>query len=587
MKKVAKLLCVWMSIMLLMNLSGVEVLASATDLGQDEKSDIPADVADEEKKTDSFDSSLKEEQTTSDAGNEMDNTQKEDPSQTMEEDLLADSDLQDEDVIEPDYKIVVNEEHTGVLVTLLKDVWENASYTVRAKNDADEEIFSAEIAAGQSLEVLLPEKAKTYSIQIDAVSADGTESKTLGVVPVMLLDTPVAKAVAGVSKADISWSAVENAMSYTVTNITTGKIVEGITDTTYSFKQLKNDKKYEFSVKAVVTLKNDAEDTEYVYESAECVVSATPRPKKPGKTKGLVGMDGEKCAILTWSKVSGATSYNIYRYNYTKKKWEVIKTKVKKTTYTNTKLSSGKTYKYRVAAVNTGGTGTQSDSVTVSVKNTPGTEVRTIGYKAIVKTRAPLFAEKASTKILKYLNPGTRITTTNYRQGRYRFTLSDGKTYWISKDRLSFTASIWTTKDYSTKVKTDFVNKRGYSSPSKYLIWINQYTQRVMIYTGKKGKWKMIRSCRCATGVHTNMTPKGIFSITYKEKGWFYKYTYEKPIVHFKSANSFHSRIKYYGGGYADATIGRPVSHGCVRLYDADIVFIYEKCPVGTTVVSH
>ena len=96
----------------------------------------------------------------------------------------------------------------------------------------------------------------------------------------------------------------------------------------------------------------------------------------------------------------------------------------------------------------------------------------------------------------------------------------------------------------------------------------------------------MIRSCRCATGTYLHKTPKGVFKITYKEKGWFYKTTYEKPIVHFKGANSFHSRIKNYKGGYADATIGKPRSKGCVRLYDEDINFIYKQCPKGTTVVS-
>lgn len=97
----------------------------------------------------------------------------------------------------------------------------------------------------------------------------------------------------------------------------------------------------------------------------------------------------------------------------------------------------------------------------------------------------------------------------------------------------------------------------------------------------------MIRSCRCATGTHKYKTPKGVFKITRKEKGWFYKSTYEKPVVRFKARNAFHSRIKRYKGGYADATIGRPKSRGCVRLYDEDIKFIYKKCPKGTTVVSH
>ena len=34
-----------------------------------------------------------------------------------------------------------------------------------------------------------------------------------------------------------------------------------------------------------------------------------------------------------------------------------------------------------------------------------------------------------------------------------------------------------------------------------------------------------------------------------------------------------------------DASIGYPISHGCVRMYDEDVAYIYNNIPVGTTVV--
>ena len=396
----------------------------------------------------------------------------------------------------------------------------------------------------------------------------------------MLLAKPEATATPAVGEIKVDWNEVEGATSYLVNN------KDNKNETSYTAKGLTSGKTYAYSIKAIAEL--TANNNVYTYESEEVSVSATVKYAIPGKVSGLIGMDGEKSAILTWNNVSGASSYNVLRYNSSKKSWDVIKKNVKTSTYTDTKLKQGMKYQYRVAAVNAAGeSGAFSDTVTVSVKNTPGTKVRTIGYKAIVKSRAPIFTSKKGKKRVKYLKKGTRITTTDYGSGRYEFKLSDGKTYWISKDRLTLTASVWTTKDYSTKTKTDFVNKKKYSSPTKYLIWINQYTQKVMIYTGKKGNWKLIRSCKCATGTHLHFTPRGVFKITYKEKGWFYKTTYEKPIVHFKDANSFHSRIKNYKGGYADATIGKPRSKGCVRLYDKDIVFIYKNCPKGTTVVSH
>lgn len=53
---------------------------------------------------------------------------------------------------------------------------------------------------------------------------------------------------------------------------------------------------------------------------------------------------------LKWSKVSGAKTYKVYRYNTSTKKWKVID-KVTKNTYTDEKLTSGKLYSYGVRAV--------------------------------------------------------------------------------------------------------------------------------------------------------------------------------------------------------------------------------------------
>ncbi|MCC8192632.1 MAG: fibronectin type III domain-containing protein [Ruminococcus sp.] len=55
---------------------------------------------------------------------------------------------------------------------------------------------------------------------------------------------------------------------------------------------------------------------------------------------------------INWNKVAGATGYRIYRYNSTTKKWVKITT-IKNgstTTYRNSGLSAGTTYKYKVKA---------------------------------------------------------------------------------------------------------------------------------------------------------------------------------------------------------------------------------------------
>lgn len=449
------------------------------------------------------------------------------------------------------------------------------TYTLKVTDKEGKEVFNqSELTSGK--EKVKVTAGETYDI---TVTDNAQENPNTLTIPAVLLLAPAVKATPDKDAVKLAWGAVAGAESYEVVY---NNKTEKVAGTSYTIENADGVNKV--SVKAVCTLK-DAQGKEFVYASApgEAVLV-----EKPAKIKDLTGIDGDKSAILTWGKVKDADSYIVCRYNSSAKKWEVIKKGLTKLTYTDKKLSEGKKYKYRVAAENKGGTGDYSDTLTISVKKTPSDDKpRSIGYKATVKSRAPLFNTKSSSKRVKYLNKGTSVTTIDYGKGRYQIKLSNGKTYWLSKDRLTFRASIWTTKDYSTKAKEDFVNKKGYKSPTKYLIWISQYTQRVIIYQGSKGKWKMIRNCRCATGTHLHMTPKGVHKITYKEKGWFYKTTYEKPIVHFQSQNSFHSRIKNYKGGYADATIGRPRSKGCVRLYDEDINFIYKKCPKGTTVVSY
>lgn len=55
--------------------------------------------------------------------------------------------------------------------------------------------------------------------------------------------------------------------------------------------------------------------------------------------------------VLTWNKKTGATGYKVYKYNADNKLLDTVKTK--KTTYTFQKLSSSKTYYFKVKAYKT------------------------------------------------------------------------------------------------------------------------------------------------------------------------------------------------------------------------------------------
>jgi lipoprotein-anchoring transpeptidase ErfK/SrfK len=51
---------------------------------------------------------------------------------------------------------------------------------------------------------------------------------------------------------------------------------------------------------------------------------------------------------------------------------------------------------------------------------------------------------------------------------------------------------------------------------------------------------------------------------------------------------AFHSRLRYPGTQtISDPSIGFPVSHGCVRMFQEDIDWLFDTIPVETTVVVY
>ena len=93
---------------------------------------------------------------------------------------------------------------------------------------------------------------------------------------------------------------------------------------------------------------------------------------KPAAVTGLTAASEAKGSVtLSWNAVSGATRYNVYRYNGTQKAYVYVGA-ANGTDYTVTGLSSNVTYYFKVAAVSTGGgltfVGSRSGSVSAKAK---------------------------------------------------------------------------------------------------------------------------------------------------------------------------------------------------------------------------
>ena len=145
--------------------------------------------------------------------------------------------------------------------------------------------------------------------------------------------------------------------------------------------------------------------------------------------------------------------------------------------------------------------------------------------------------------------------------------------------------------DYTPVEKKTWVQAKGYSSSTGWLIWVSLSMQRVNIFRGSQGNWDLCYSCVVGTGAPGTGTPVGVYTTTYKSAAGWTTSTYNvHPVVGFKSGTgyAFHSRLYYPNGKtMKDASIGYPISHGCVRMYDTDVNYIYDNIPIGTTVVVY
>ncbi|MDO5139706.1 MAG: L,D-transpeptidase, partial [Oscillospiraceae bacterium] len=139
---------------------------------------------------------------------------------------------------------------------------------------------------------------------------------------------------------------------------------------------------------------------------------------------------------------------------------------------------------------------------------------------------------------------------------------------------------------YTKEEAESFVNTLGVSSKTKHLIWVNQYTQRLCVFTGKKGKWKLIKQCEAdevdgypgwpvASGKPTSPTSTGKTSIKQRDLGGGGKV----PFWNVTSWFSIHGNSEGPWG-----PLGWPKSGACTRNRTSNAKWIYYKTKMHTAV---
>ena len=161
----------------------------------------------------------------------------------------------------------------------------------------------------------------------------------------------------------LTWNKYENADSYIILRRKMGECkfakIATVKDLSYTDTAVSPSTPYYYSVQAVSTKWGGAIKSSYDKNFSVTIngIAPTPTPAqtvKP-KTPAVTVTAGKKQATLKWKKVSGAKGYVVYRATSRSGKYKAVSTIKKGSTvsYINKKLTSKKTYYYKVRAYRT------------------------------------------------------------------------------------------------------------------------------------------------------------------------------------------------------------------------------------------
>jgi len=247
---------------------------------------------------------------------------------------------------------------------------------------------------------------------------------------------------------NLQWTYEENATSYRVYRSTTpggegATPLATVTSSSYTDSAVTNGTTYYYEITALTGATESARSTEY-----NANTSGTSAPSTP---TGLAAIPGNGSVALSWNASSGATSYSIYRGTTSGGEGTTPVATTTTNSYTNTGLTNGTTYYYKVSATNSAGTSAQSSEVSA----TPSASATTLQISAGGPASGTWVADEdftggatsgTSTAISTtgVTNPAPQSVYQHNRYGNFTYTIpgfTAGASYTI---RLHFAEEYWT-----------------------------------------------------------------------------------------------------------------------------------------------
>lgn len=215
-----------------------------------------------------------------------------------------------------------------------------------------------------------------YKVVGVGAAGEGSSSNEASAKPgVSPLPAPVLKGVGSSGQSALAWSTVTGTTSYALWRSVGGgtsltPYLLGLTGNTYTDTGLTNTTSYGYSVYGVNV------NGEGAASNSISILPGGTTPAAP--LLWATSVSGQTTLILTWTPAAGATSYDLYRGTSTGGEGTVpVATAIAYTTtaaglvYSDTGLTSGTTYYYKVVGVSNAGEGALSNEASAKVGVSP------------------------------------------------------------------------------------------------------------------------------------------------------------------------------------------------------------------------
>ena len=242
---------------------------------------------------------------------------------------------------------ISNDEDTGKIELTWKAVKGAAKYEVYRATSKNGTYSRRTTTTKTTYTGTKDEVGKTYYYKVRALTSKGGSADSKVVSATCDLPRPEVTAanVASSGYPQLTWKAVDGAVSYKIYRATskngTYSLAKTTTSTTYTNTTAKAGQTYYYKVVAVAS--KTAANSAY-----SAVVSRTCDLPRPEVTATNVTSTGYP--KLTWEAVDGAVSYKVYRSTSKDGTYSLTKTTTG-TSYTNTSAKPGNVYYYKVVAV--------------------------------------------------------------------------------------------------------------------------------------------------------------------------------------------------------------------------------------------